>query len=380
MSICIICPFSKPDIGGVENHIDKLIKHLTLIRKQQVILITYMPLTSKAVPPKYETSTNVEIYRMPWFGKGWFKTLEKFFPLNIFYLFPGLFIKSLLVLWKKHKTIQVIHAHGIIAGLIVFLINPLFKKKIIISTHAVYSVKPKSLKAKFLKFLLRPYKNILAVGQPSLDEIVKTGIPESRVTIHDNWIDLKQFKPYDKIKSREFFSLTEDCYLVLFVGRMIEIKGELVLLEAAKLCSEKNIIFVFVGNGPTAAKIENEAKTKKNIVYLSNVTDTQMPIIYSSANLFVSPVLYEEGYAAVYLEAIACGVPILTTPRGCLPYFLSTEVATFIDDATPQKVLDGILAKYKDNTSWSKSHTCRIFAESHFSSSNADRICETYTM
>lgn len=378
MSICLICPFSKPDVGGVENHIEKLTKHLTLKKKQQVTLITYMPLTSKKFALKYEKKTNFEVYRMPWFGKGWFRILEKFFPLNVFYLFPGLFIKSFLVLWNKHKTINVIHAHGVIAGLIVLLLNPLFKKRIFISTHAVYSVKPKTFKAYLFKFLLNPYEKVFAVGQPSLDEIVQVGIPKSRVTIHDNWIDLNWFRPHDQKISREKLGFPEDPFLVLFVGRMIEIKGELVLLEAAKLCQEE-ILFVFVGDGPTAPRIAKEAKTNKNILYFSNVLDEKMPLFYSSANLFASPVLYEEGYATVYLEAIACGVPILSASRGCLPYFLSPDVATFIKEVTPAKVLKRILVKNKDKNNILERIACRTYAENRFSTANADRLFESYT-
>ena len=85
-----------------------------------------------------------------------------------------------------------------------------------------------------------------------------------------------------------------------------------------------------------------EAKINSKVVYLGRVSDDKMSLIYSAADTFISPVLYDEGYATVYLEALSCGTPVISSRRGCLPYFLSPEVAELLDHVDDTSVLQSV--------------------------------------
>jgi len=378
MKVLLISPFSKPDVGGVESHLEKLTTYLCDKKAIDVTFVTYMPLASNEVPKKYEKFEHLEIIRMPWFGKNWFRKLEAYFPLNMVYLFPGLFYKCLCVYLSRHKEYDVIHAHGFIAGAIAKLLTKYRKKRTVISTHAIYSLKEGSFKAKVFKWLLNDFDVVLAVGEPSLQEIVKIGIPSERVRVHPNWIDVHAYHPEVREKARQVLGLGREDFIVLFVGRMIGIKGELILLEAARICKEQ-ITFVFVGGGPESPKIIDEAKINNKVVYLGKLPDEKMNLAYAAADLFVSPVLYDEGFATVYLEALASGVPVITARRGCLPYFLDEEVAELLDEVNVATVLNAIQNHYKNQESLvEKRKKCRLYAENHFSEKNADIIFDSY--
>jgi glycosyltransferase involved in cell wall biosynthesis len=160
---------------------------------------------------------------------------------------------------------------------------------------------------------------------------------------------------------------------------MIGIKGELVLLEAARKCKE-DITFVFVGSGPEAEKISAEAKINSKVVYLGRVSDDKMSLVYSAADIFISPVLYDEGYATVYLEALSCGTPVISTRRGCLPYFLTPEVSDLLDHVDDVTVLRAVKKHYKNKELLvNKRVECTAYAERNFSENNAQIILDSYT-
>jgi glycosyltransferase involved in cell wall biosynthesis len=378
MRVLLISPFSKPDVGGVESHLEKLISYLCK-KKIKVTFVTYMPLMSIAKPAKYEKHEHLEVFRMPWFGKGWFRKLEAFFPLNLFYLFPGLFYKSMSIYLLRHREFDVIHAHGFIAGAIAKILKLIRHKHTVISTHAIYSLQKGTFKAKMFEWLLNDFDRVLAVGEPSLKEIVNIGIPAERVKVHPNWIDIESFRPETDVEARKVLGLGNKGFVVLFIGRMIGIKGELILLEVARRTKE-NIIFVFAGSGPEAHKVMAEAESNKKVVYLGKLTDEKIKLAYRAADIFVSPVLYDEGFATVYLEALSSGTPVLTARRGCLPYFLSEEVAELLDRVDADTVLEAIEKHYKNRKLLvNKRPECRTYAEKHFSENNAKIIFDSYS-
>jgi len=378
LHIVLISPFSKPDLGGVESHLDKLIDYLKEKEDVYITLITYKPLNSAQRVNFCSRDDKLEIYRMPWFGRGWFSKLEKLFPLNFLYLFPGLFMCAVGVLLASRRSIDVIHAHGFIAGAITKIVNFFLRRRSVISTHAVYGLEPRTIKTALFKWVLLGFDRILAVGEPSRQEIVKIGCCSEKVEVHPNWVDLDRFKPLERSYCLSALGLDRSANVVLFVGRMIGIKGELLLLEAAQK-SDCDIIFVFAGAGPMAEKIKAESAVNRNVVFLGKVDDELMPALFNLADVFVSPVSYEEGYATVYLESLACGTPVITSPRGCLPYFLDDSVASFIDTSDSLSLLNIIKEVTLNNLDrQSLRARCREFAKRNFSSDNAEVIYNSY--
>lgn len=377
-TVLTVCPFAPPNLGGVESHISKLIKYLTTARGWRVILLTYQPLSTNAHGPRLEIKKNLEIHRLQWFGRGWFAKLEKYPLIEFLYLFPGLFLKSLFFYLKRSDEIDCIHAHGFIAAAIVKVLTKIKYCWSVMSTHAIYGLKPGNRMGRLARWILKDFNRILAVGEPSKQELEGLGL--KNVKVHPNWIDLNKFKPYHKNEAKKILHLKND--VVLFIGRFLEKKGVKLLLEAAKLLPSTQ--FIFVGDGPMQEEVTRAASLFKNINYAGKLFPqkshdfNKLLLYYSAADIFASPVLYEEGFATVYLEAIACGTPTLTTRRGCLPYFLDKTVAIFVKPDVEYIV--NILTKifknrYKLNQ---MKAACRPFALKHFSEKNAGIIYQSY--
>ncbi len=375
MKILIICPFAYPNIGGVESHLVKLTDYLT--RKGHfVYLLTYQPLTTKARGEPVEKSHSLEIHRVSWFGHNLFPKLERYFPLVLLYLFPGLFVKSLVFYLKHHQEIDVIHAHGFAAALIVKIISRIYPKRTVVSTHAVYSLRSRKLLASLVKFVLQSFDAVLAVGEPSRQELVAIGLDDAKTRVHPNWIDLEIFRPADRGQAT---------FTILFVGRFLEKKGVKILLEASKKLGDE-VEFVFVGGGGLEAEVKRASEKQKNVKYVGKLFQDKPEDLeklvkyYSAADFLVSPVSYDEGFSTVLLEAVGCGTPIMISQRGCPRYFLDETVAVFLNR---EPSVDEVVSKinfYLQNPDKLQElqSNCREFAKKHFSESNVEVIMGSY--
>jgi glycosyltransferase involved in cell wall biosynthesis len=376
-TILLICPFARPNIGGVESHLDKLISFISG-RGYRSVLVAYQPLTSRERGEKFEQVGTSEIHRVTWFGMGLFPRLEPYFPLVFVYLFPGLFLKSLRIYLRDRKRIDVIHAHGFVAAAIARILAAIAKKRIVVSTHAIYRLNRRKALAPLVRFLLRGFDVILAVGEPSRRELASIGLPEGKIRTYFNWVDTGRFKPIDRLACREQLGLGRDEFVVLFAGRLLEIKGINTLLEAARE-TDKDVRFVFVGEGPMAGPIESAARMNGKVVFWGKLTEDKLIEAYNAADLFVSPVLYDEGFATVYLEALACGTPVVSSMRGCLPDFLSPAVADLMEKPDPDSLLK-LIERHLENGAALRERRkiCRRYAEEKFSESNAEIIINSY--
>lgn len=380
--ILIISPFASPNIGGVETHLDKLMKE-AIKSGYYIILITYEPLTTKTHWNKLSKGKGYEIHRVRWFGVGLFTKIESFFPLSFLYLFPGLFIKSLPYYLKNHKKISCIHSHGLAAATIARILSLIHKKRTVLSTHAVYNFEKREILNFIVKKILIGFDQILAVSKISRKELIKMGIPKSKIQVHKNWVDTKTFFPKNKRISRKLLEIPEGLNL-LFVGRLIEIKGIKIILNASKKL--ENVTFHFVGNGPLKETIENQAKSSKKIVYhgilrQSNKQEFEKLLsLYSECDYLVSPYLYDEGFSATLIESVCCGTPVIVSNRGSPPTFLNKEVSVLLSKMPTAPELAKIINNSKQNGYLTKNRSkiCREFGVKNFGPKNAKVILNSY--
>ncbi|HTY75401.1 MAG TPA: glycosyltransferase family 4 protein, partial [Candidatus Nanoarchaeia archaeon] len=103
--------------------------------------------------------------------------------------------------------------------------------------------------------------------------------------------------------------------IVLFVGRLIPRKGLSRLLEAARriVRESSETLFVIVGDGPLRSQIVNEVNNSglaNNFVFLGDVAETELPLLYGCADVFAFP-SFQEGQGIVLLEAQATALPVV---------------------------------------------------------------------
>ena len=148
-------------------------------------------------------------------------------------------------------------------------------------------------------------------------------ICESKIRVAPGGVNRDVFRPRSKAEQgrvRRMYALPET-YL-LFVGSQQPRKNLGVLVQAWRYVHARHprLHLVIAGaGGKQFPKIESgTAGDDPGIHWLGRVEDTDLPALYSGAHLFVWPSLYE-GFGLPPLEAMACGVPVITSNTTCLP-------------------------------------------------------------
>lgn len=106
---------------------------------------------------------------------------------------------------------------------------------------------------------------------------------------------------------------------LLFVGQLRHYKGVDDLLRALKRL-DKNVHLLIAGNGPMHTRwkvLTYELGLRERVSFLGNVADVELPALYQRADVFVLPSTSRaESYGTVLVEAMASGVPCVTTEIG----------------------------------------------------------------
>lgn len=267
----------------------------------------------------------------------------------------------------KYKS-DIIHGHGLTSLLIMYILSFFFKRKYILSSHAIYNLKERRLLSFILKILLSRIDHIIAVGELSKKELINCNVPGNKISIFRNWVDENYFKPIKKQNKKLIF---------LFVGRLIEKKGVKIFCALTDYFPKIN--FYIVGEGDLENYVENKIKSQKtkNLKLFKSISRSKLLKLYQKSNLLIAPVLYEEGNASVFLEALACGLPILTDRRGCITENLNSEIAYFVK-SDEKKIIIFLNKFIKKNFKRIKQKKCRDYFMEKFSSKNLNYLDKIY--
>ena len=134
--------------------------------------------------------------------------------------------------------------------------------------------------------------------------------------------------------------------LILTVCRLEPRKDIPTLVSAAEIVSIKDpsIKFVIVGEGISRKGIEKmvrELSLTDKVMFAGEVSDEELPMYYRACDLFVLPTLYE-GFGIVFLEAMACGVPIVSTNVGAISEVVG-DCGVLIPPQCPEILAEKIL-------------------------------------
>lgn len=375
-SVLILSPFFRPNIGGVETYLNDLCEYLRK-KDYRVYVITYQPLTTRAKGQKVEKKDGLEIRRIPWFGHNWFHKLEPYPLLEFLYLTPCLFAYTFFFLFRNYRKIDVVHAQGLNAAFITKFLVKIFKKRSIISTCAVYNLQRRPLFSRIVKWTLSGFDKILPLANFSKRELIHIGLSENKMNTYYLWIDQEIYKSRDEKENKERINLRGK-FIVLFIGRLIKMKGVDILIEAARQVNKK-INFVFIGDdGPLLNVIEEAAAQSENIILVKKIHGDQLIPYYQAADILIVPSQYEEAFGKVIIEALSCGTPVIGADKGAIPDILDLSVGRVINPTVENIKRETEYFYYHPDILSQLTINCRPYAEKHFSEKNAEIIEKSY--
>jgi len=160
------------------------------------------------------------------------------------------------------------------------------------------------------------YQHVIAVSSGLKAELQHHyGIPDDRVTVVPNGVDLARFRPPDRaavraeVRARHGYA--PDDLVLLFVGKEFRRKGLAPAVDALAGLPEHVRLLVVGGDDPAPYAARARAHgVRHRVTWVGH--SARVEDYFSAADLFVLPTLYES-FGLVAIEAAAAGVPVVTT-------------------------------------------------------------------
>ncbi len=170
-------------------------------------------------------------------------------------------------------------------------------------------------------------------------------IEKEKTIVLFNCIDTRKFTYIDPSnpkleKIRNQLGFLKDEKIVIFTGRISAEKGVDKLLEAASGI-QQNIKILIIGallsgyNGKTefSNSLEKISETMKDrVIFTGFVSQNELPYYYNLATVAVLPSVWEEPAGLTNLEALSCGIPVITTDVGGIPEYAKKAVIIHCDE------------------------------------------------
>ncbi len=149
---------------------------------------------------------------------------------------------------------------------------------------------------------------VVCVSTKNKEESIKlTLATEEKCRVIPNAIDSNLFKLLDKETCRRVLGLPLDAFIAVFVGWFNERKGVERVSKAIAMTKddEKTVFSLFIGDGASEPKCDN-------ILFKGKLPHKSIPLYLNASDVFVLPTL-QEGCCNAVIEAMACGLPIISS-------------------------------------------------------------------
>ena len=225
-------------------------------------------------------------------------------------------------------------------------------------------------------WVLNGASRVLTLCEASRRELQEAGVDPDRIHVFRYWVDQSLFRPMDKAEAKRGLGWGGK-FVVLFVGRLIEIKGMDLLLEASDDTPD-SVLFAFAGDGPCVGEIERAASRRANVCYVGRISNPDLPLYYAAADLVAVPSKYDEGFGRVILEALSCGTPVLASRRGGIPEAMDDTVGILVEPTAGRIREEVVSLLDRPERLREMAMCCRSYAVDRFSEKNAEEILGAY--
>jgi glycosyltransferase involved in cell wall biosynthesis len=202
---------------------------------------------------------------------------------------------------------------------------------------------------------------VFAVANSLKQHMVNLGADGNKIEVVGNAVDTTKFYPLNKALVRKQLDIPESATVLVSVGGLVPRKGFHRVLQIMPGLLKKfpELLFVIVGGdspeGGVRTQLEQQVQTlglQKHVRFLGHVSSEDLKLSLSVADVFVLATA-NEGWANVFLEAMACGLPVITTDVGGNAEVVNHDglgiIVPFGDESLLEKGLTEALLKKWDH-------------------------------
>lgn len=185
---------------------------------------------------------------------------------------------------------------------------------------------------------------VICVSTANKNKSIQLGLTiPSKCKVFPNSIDTSIFKPLDKFQLRKEYGISQDDFIVAFVGSFINRKGPNRVSDAI-MKTGANIKSFFIGGGQGPEDIK---PTCEGVLFRGRLSRDELPKYLNMADVFVLPTL-NEGCCNAIIEAMACGLPIISSDRDFNHDILTENNSILVDPMDIDAIAAAINTLYRN--------------------------------
>jgi glycosyltransferase involved in cell wall biosynthesis len=293
------------------------------------------------------------------YGFGILYNLQKY-PVAIlnvpFFLLSEMFFSLLIIYSKK---INLIHSHWFVPqGFIGALFQSFLGIPHVATIHGsdLNTMKNNPLLRRLCPFIVRN-SDLITVNSTFMKHKLESLVPDSGKKIMVIPMGISPVR-YQDLTSADADDRKSMGHIVLCVGRLIDLKGTIYLIDAMPRVSTAypDATLLIIGDGPERETLENRVRDlgiEKTVKFLGIINPADLPPYYHSADVFVLPSITKDGkteaLGVVLLEAMASGCPVIGSNVGGIPDIITDgENGFLVPEQRPDSIAEKIVRIFSD--------------------------------
>jgi glycosyltransferase involved in cell wall biosynthesis len=195
---------------------------------------------------------------------------------------------------------------------------------------------------------------LLAVSASLAEEMALLGMERGKIRLHYTGLDRDRFRPLEHTQLRAQlrrelgFDLPDNAPVLSCVGALIERKGQDIAIAA--LARIEGARLVLVGKGEDEAHLRQLARdlgVAQRVHFAGSIDHDLLPLVLSASDVMVLPTA-NEGLANAWVEALACGTPVVTCDVGGAREIITNRTAGRLVERDPESVASGVQSLLND--------------------------------
>jgi phosphatidyl-myo-inositol dimannoside synthase len=206
--------------------------------------------------------------------------------------------------------------------------------------------------------VLRGASRVVAVSRFTAGLVERAGVDADRITVVNPGCDVGRFSPRhsdEQLRRRELGDRYAD-RVIISIGNLVDRKGyDMVIRALARLrAAVPDVTYLIVGDGPFRRGLESLASSagvRDRVIFAGRRSDAELPALYSLGDVFVMASRERreesdvEGFGIVFLEASACGKPVIGGRSGGVPEAVVDGVTGLLVDPSDPNDIANALAR-----------------------------------
>lgn len=181
---------------------------------------------------------------------------------------------------------------------------------------------------------------LLAVSEALKKDMMAQGMDGEKIHVHYTGLDQEKFKPVDRTAIKR--ELRVDGPLFICAGALIPRKNQHLVIEAMTEFPDATLMLAGTGEEEQNYRsLARSLKVEERVRFLGSVAHDELPKLVAASDISIL-VSKSEGLANAWVEALACGTPIVISEAGGARELIKSDVAGRVVDQNSQAIVDAI--------------------------------------